>query len=226
MFDGKIIYDENDLANSPWSFSDFKWGIADPTKPTDGSSFATYDKYVDGKPYSRGNVVKYDEHEVDGYIDHICKNYYDKDYPHQHLYTPLQDNTTEAPLIQEGGKRVKSQQWRYYDSKYYTNTSLSHRVLDKLLPVAGTDPEKNQAHFFTTHTIPTVRNAGYNYRSVIPGYVNQYGTSIDGFLISNNIGVNFTFGIDTQFAYSDHNPTGVSFYLKNSISKYNYLQII
>lgn len=214
MFDGKIIYDENDLAISPWSFSDFKWGIADPTKPTDSSSFETYDQYIDGKSYSRGDTVKYDEHEVDGYINHVCENYYDKDNPHQHLYTPLRDNTTEAPLVQKDGKWVKSQQWRYYDSKYYTNTSLSKRVLDKLLPVAGTDQAKNGAHFFTTHAIPTVRNAGYNYRSEIPGYVNQYGTGIDGFLISNNIGVNFTFGIDTQFAYSDHNPAGVSFYLK------------
>ena len=215
MVDGTVEYDENDPAIAPWTFSDFKWGIADPTKPTNDDCFESYDNYDSTKQYKKGDVVSYDEHEVDGYIDHVCENYGDKHNPQQHLYTPLKDNPTEAPLIEKAsGGYIKSTQWRYYDDKYYLNTSLSHRVLDKLLPIAGTDPEKNHAHFFTTHAIPTVRNAGYNFRSTIPGYINQYTTSIDGFLISDNIGINFTFGIDTQFAYSDHNPAGVSFYLK------------
>ena len=89
MVDGTVEYDENDPAIAPWTFSDFKWGIADPTKPTNDDCFESYDNYDSTKQYKKGDVVSYDEHEVDGYIDHVCEIYGDKDNPHQHLYTPL-----------------------------------------------------------------------------------------------------------------------------------------
>ncbi len=213
-FNGKIIYDENDPAIAPLSFKDFKWGKVDPAKPTTNASYASYADYDSSKSYKIGDVV-YFESENDPTSEHVCLTYIDGSHPHKHLYSPLIDNPTEEPLIFNQSKHAweKSTQWRYYDDSYYWDASLSKRVLNELLPVAGT--ENNQAKFFTTHAIPTVRDAGYNFRvDDENGYVNQYTTTIDGFLVSNNIGVNFTFGFDTEFIYSDHNPIGVSFYLK------------
>ena len=40
-----------------------------------------------------------------------------------------------------------------------------------------------------------------------------YKASVDGFLVSKNIKVTQTFGIDTNFKYSDHNPVGITFEL-------------
>ena len=212
-FKNNIIYDENDLAIAPFHFSDFKWNTADPSKSSNDSSFEKYDEFQADKSYNIGDVVSY-ENENDPTPTYLNTTYVDPSHLKKHLYTPLTDKTTEAPLIlnSETNKWEKSLQWRYYNEENYTNTSLSKRILEELLPVAG--DQNNKANFFTTRAVPTVRDSGYNFRTTDTNYINQYVTCIDGFLISNNIGVNFTFGFDTEFTYSDHNPVGVSFYFK------------
>ncbi len=212
-FKNEIIHDDNDPAIAPLSFKEFKWKKCDPSKPTDDSCWKEYPTYEPNKSYKKGEGI-YFESENDPTFEHICKNYIDKSHLNRHLYSPLVDNPSEEPIIynQNTRKWKKSSQWRYYDTEYYWDTSLSNRILNELLPIAGT--QNNQAKILTTHAIPTVREAGINFRTAEDGYSNLYSTNIDGFLISNNIGINFTFGFDTEFVYSDHNPVGVSFYLK------------
>ncbi len=213
-FKNEIIYDNNDPAIAPFPFKEFKWWKCDPSKPTNDLCWKDYPTYEKNKSYKKGEGV-YFESENDPTFDHICTNYIDKMHPNKHLYSPLVDEPSEEPVIYNTntGKYEKSSQWRYYDTDYYWDTSLSNRILDELLPVAGT--QNNQAKILTTHAIPTVRDAGINFRTAEDGYTNLYSTSIDGFLVSNNIGVNFTFGFDTEFIYSDHNPVGISFYLRS-----------
>jgi len=58
------------------------------------------------------------------------------------------------------------------------------------------------------HPVPTCRNADSEYHE------GQYVLTIDGFIVSENIEVVSSAVIDTQFAYSDHNPVTMSFILK------------
>ena len=127
---------------------------------------------------------------------------------------PLVNNPTEEPIILKDGKYIKSTQWKYFDFKDFRNTSINKATIDELLPAAST--EYGIAKFYTTHAIPTFRDASINFRSndEAVGYHNIYTATIDGFLISNNIDVDFTFAFDSEFTYSDHNAVGVSFRLK------------
>ena len=56
--------------------------------------------------------------------------------------------------------------------------------------------------------VPSCRNADGPYH---PG---QFVLTIDGFLVSENVRVVSSEVIDTQFAYSDHNPVGMTFVLE------------
>lgn len=58
-------------------------------------------------------------------------------------------------------------------------------------------------------TTPSCRNAGKEY---IKGY--NFLSIIDGFMVSDNIEVVTTKGIDTEFEYSDHNPVSTTIKLK------------
>lgn len=55
-------------------------------------------------------------------------------------------------------------------------------------------------------TTPTCRNANSPYVAGV-----SYTVTIDGFLVSDNITINSVESIDTQFAYSDHNPVLLKF---------------
>ena len=56
--------------------------------------------------------------------------------------------------------------------------------------------------------MPSCRNADGPYHK------GQYVLTIDGFLVTDNIKVNRSDVIDTQFKYSDHNPVDMTFVLK------------
>ena len=56
--------------------------------------------------------------------------------------------------------------------------------------------------------VPSCRNADGPYHE------GQYQLTIDGFLVTDNIEVISSSVIDTQFAYSDHNPVEMTFILK------------
>lgn len=64
--------------------------------------------------------------------------------------------------------------------------------------------------FEVDKNIATNRTAGIPYDKDI-----NYTAIIDGFILSNNIEVISKQGYDTQFKYSDHNPTMIKFKLKN-----------
>lgn len=58
-----------------------------------------------------------------------------------------------------------------------------------------------------SHPVPSCRNADGPYHE------GQYTLTIDGFLVTNNVEVKSANVIDTQFAYSDHNPVEMDFVL-------------
>ncbi len=58
-----------------------------------------------------------------------------------------------------------------------------------------------------SNPVPSCRNADGPYHE------GQYTLTIDGFLVTNNVEVMFADVIDTQFAYSDHNPVEMHFVL-------------
>ena len=59
-----------------------------------------------------------------------------------------------------------------------------------------------------THPVPSCRNADGPYHE------GQFVLTIDGFLVSPNVEVKSAQVLDTQFAYSDHNPVEMVFELK------------
>ncbi|MBQ2042917.1 MAG: endonuclease/exonuclease/phosphatase family protein, partial [Firmicutes bacterium] len=64
------------------------------------------------------------------------------------------------------------------------------------------------APFNEASPVPSCRNADGPYHK------GQYVLTIDGFLVTDNIKVNRSDVIDTQFKYSDHNPVDMTFVLK------------
>ena len=56
--------------------------------------------------------------------------------------------------------------------------------------------------------VPSCRNADGPYHE------GQYVLTIDGFIVSDNVTVSAANVIDTQFAYSDHNPVEMTFTLE------------
>ena len=140
----------------------------------------------------------------------------------RHNYQAVVENPTEAPVNAIG---EKSSQWIYSLSNdaVYKDASMNDMVRDTLLPMAYSDRETSgikgvnhyyaaNANFYKTHAIPTLRNAGEQFRNesiAAEGYC--YKASIDGFLVSKNIKVFMTYGFDTNFKYSDHNPVAISF---------------
>ncbi len=67
---------------------------------------------------------------------------------------------------------------------------------------------KLTAPFNEASPVPSCRNADGPYHK------GQYVLTIDGFLVTDNIKVNRSDVIDTQFKYSDHNPVDMTFVLK------------
>ncbi len=63
------------------------------------------------------------------------------------------------------------------------------------------------APFDENNPVPTCRNADSAYHK------GQYVLTIDGFMVTNNVRVSDIKVIDTQFAYSDHNPVRMNFTL-------------
>ena len=55
---------------------------------------------------------------------------------------------------------------------------------------------------------PTCRNCD------IPYQEGNFTIIVDGFLVSENVGVNWVENVDTDFSYSDHNPVRMQFWLK------------
>lgn len=64
------------------------------------------------------------------------------------------------------------------------------------------------APYDPAHPVPSCRNADAPYHD------GQLVLTIDGFLVSDNVEVKESHVIDTQFAYSDHNPVHMTFSLK------------
>lgn len=88
-----------------------------------------------------------------------------------------------------------------------------------MLPITE---QENGATIYTIHAMPTLRNAGFQYRNeATQAHLNGsdytggniYKSNIDGFLVSNNIKVQYSFGFDTNYKYADHNPVGIIFQL-------------
>lgn len=67
---------------------------------------------------------------------------------------------------------------------------------------------KLEAPLDEENPVPTCRNADSAYHE------GQYVLTIDGFLVSDNVSVVSSRVLDTQFAYSDHNPVTMTFELK------------
>lgn len=61
---------------------------------------------------------------------------------------------------------------------------------------------------------PTCRSTDIPYTKDANGNIVNYRVVIDGFLVSNNIQIDFVENIDLDFKYSDHNPAQMKFTLK------------
>lgn len=87
------------------------------------------------------------------------------------------------------------------DKEYTWAQPIPEGTLDKydVTLVAPVDEE---------NPVPTTRNADGPYHK------GQYVVMIDGFLVSANVEVTSASVIDTEFAYSDHNPVTMTFKLK------------
>lgn len=64
------------------------------------------------------------------------------------------------------------------------------------------------APFDSADPVPSCRNADGPYHE------GQFVITVDGFIVSDNVTVNYSRVIDTGFAYSDHNPVVISFILE------------
>ena len=230
---------DSDVPTMPWDFIEFDYKHGNAKSPDMEKDFIQPQPYSDAKQYKEGDLVTYEfKGELPAwYADWAPLRYIDgttEPIPGHngpltqymlsttsHNYQAEIDNPTEPPVLPNG---EKSSQWRYSLSTdaVYKDASLNDCVRDKLLHVAYNGDEyqphtvdhyyKAEANFYTTHAIPTLRNAGEQFRNESRLAVGHcYKASIDGFLVSNNIKVYQTFGFDTNFKYSDHNPVGITF---------------
>ncbi|MDE7433885.1 MAG: hypothetical protein K2M43_01985 [Mycoplasmoidaceae bacterium] len=71
------------------------------------------------------------------------------------------------------------------------------------------------AHFYTTHAIPTLRKCGANMRikESYNSYSYNFKKTVDGFLCTNNVQIECSYGFDNAFLYSDHQPVAIRFVL-------------
>ena len=236
----------NDNAIMGWDFEDFKDKTGNTKNPNLETDYMHPEEWSENKTYKKDDVVYY---EYKGTV--IPESFADLEPNIQaantghsgaltqymasvkkHNYQAMVDNPTEPPVDPNTG--IKSSQWRYSlsNSAVYRDASLNDYVRNTLLPIAFNKDALGDsfyysanANFYTTHAIPTLRNAGVRFRNesknanlydkdhnLLPsshGYC--YKASIDGFLVSKNIRVYETYGIDTNFKYSDHNPVGITF---------------
>lgn len=68
-------------------------------------------------------------------------------------------------------------------------------------------------HFAKSLNAPTCRSTDMPYTVDENNVPVNYTVVVDGFLVSDNVKVNHVENIDTNFAYSDHNPVAMSFSL-------------
>ena len=229
-----------------WDFEDFKDKTGNTKDPNLETDYVHPDAWSKDKTYKKDDVVSY---EYTGSV--VPASFADLEPNTQaastghngaltqymasvrkHNYQAMVDNPDEPPVDPNTG--IKSSKWRYSlsNSAVYRDASLNDYVRNTLLPIAYNEDATGDsfyysanANFYTTHAIPTLRNAGVRFRNesknaneydeegnLLPsshGYC--YKASVDGFLVSNNIRVYETYGIDTNFKYSDHNPVGITF---------------
>ena len=245
---------DKDKAIMAWDFEEFKSSTGNTKSPNLETDFVHPETYDSSKTYKAGDVVSYEykgtapasfndlkpittykegdvEKTIPGHNGPLTQ-YMASVYKHD--YQALVD--TNKPPVDENGN--KNPEWRYSlsNNAVYRDASLNDYIRSSLLPIAYYENAKDvadtsryylaYANFYTTHAIPTLRNAGEQYRNeaenanlIDPStgklYENSHGytykASIDGFLVSHNIRVHQTFGFDTNYKYSDHNPVGITF---------------
>ena len=204
--------DDKPLAG--WDFLEFKES-GNHKNPNLDKDYIKVSEYDATKSYKAGDTVKFtsDQDKTQPNCNDYLNRYMASAKTHN--YEALVDvKPNEKPLNDDGSLNNK---WRYsiINSNIYKDASINMKVRKELLPITYPKSDQYCANFYTAHAIPTLRNAGAAFMSEAiakEGYC--YKASIDGFLVSNNIEVVQTFGIDTNFKYSDHNPVGITFKLK------------
>lgn len=96
--------------------------------------------------------------------------------------------------------------------------SINYFETDMKVPdwVAQIDTASLPEHFSFQSAIncPTCRSTDIPYTLNENGKLVNYSVVIDGFMVSENVKVNAVQNIDTEFMFSDHNPTKMQFELK------------
>ena len=212
---------KDDKPNAGWDYEEFKLS-GNHARPDMENDFIKVPDYEENKQYKAGDAVWFNAADYgindptedfpannDGWVERYMSS------RTNHEYQAIND-TNEKPLNADG---TLNKNWEYYlsNSAVYKDASINEKVRHDLLSVAyGSDPK---AKFYTTHAIPTLRNAGEAYNSEILKWTQYpgrcYKASIDGFLVSSNLNVTMSYGFDTRYAYSDHNPVAISFTFKN-----------
>ena len=214
-----------------WDFLEFDYVNGNPANPNMEKDYILPQKYDPNTKYSKNDLVSFEYTgeatfpDLEPVTDAPGHNGPLTQYmasTKKHNYQAIVDNPVQPPVLDDG---TKSNQWRYSLSNdaVYKDASMNDMVRDYLLPMAYSNPDETgftginhyytaPANFYTTHAIPTLRNAGEQFRNeAIVAQGHSYKASIDGFLVSRNIKVYTTYGFDTNYKYSDHNPVAITF---------------
>lgn len=199
VYDYDIAIGMSDPSIAPWDYATFDHINGNFASPR-SNDFRLPPSYQSDWEYNKGDLVTYfseDDLTNTPLNDRYMSN------SKKHTYQAMIDNPTEAPVLASG---EKSQQWRYHLKENYQNTSLTKEVRETLLTVTN-----EGAQIYGNHAVPSLRDGGIAYRGV--GDSTIYKSNIDGFMVSSNIEVICTYGYDTNFIYSDHNPVSIKFKL-------------
>ena len=108
---------------------------------------------------------------------------------------------------EKGNYVIAGGDWNH-DIANSLNTFPTEQEIPDWVNVITEDDIPKNFTFATTNKVPTCRSTDMAYEKGV-----NYTVVIDGFLISNNIEIVTSTNIDTDFAYSDHNPATLTFKL-------------
>ncbi len=178
---------EGDDAIAPFIWQEFDYNQGDPTSPKDGDYINTKD-YDSSKSYKKGDKVSF-KLDKENYVFEALND------------VPKNNN----PIAKDSkGKTSKNPNWKYSMQTWYNNSSLTKAIFD---------PSDYGMSFAVNAQAPSNRNGGVKYRG---DKQKNFRGNIDGFLISDNIKLNTTTNFYNDFAYSDHNATGMNFQLTDN----------
>lgn len=219
-------FNYNDDASIPsWDYKRINKKVFSPDNPNNNQFYKenNYDPNVD---YKTNDVVIYKsvDQELNGFLPNMQKY---KNGLTTNLYEAVVDHPKNPPLI-NGDKELNYNEWRNYttDDEIYRNCDLNHKMLVDEMPNLFSIDQNGKfvqkAHFYTTNAIPSLRTSSAIFRPTdnYNSYSNIFKRTVDGFLCTDNIAIEASYGFDNQFIYSDHQAVAIKFWLESPTSSY------